>query len=278
MLRTPAQSPVTGRPIANLSIATSDSWRDKATGERREKTEWHRVVIFNEKLAEVAQKYIKKGSKVYVEGQLATRKWTDQQGQERYTTEVVIPRFGGALTMLDGRSGGGGGILVDLGLQPGKVALDLRLALVERGDGRGAIGLHRFEAEIDRVGRTARPAGTDRLIARGGLRLMREMMAKQPFDEFRGEELTSSKGAVSDDALDAHARRTCSTVHHPLGTCRMGADGMSVVDPELRVRGVEGLRVVDASIMPTITGGNTHAPALMIGEKAADILLGRKAR
>ena len=97
-----------GRPIANLSVATSETWRDKATGERKEKTEWHRVVIFNEKLAEVAQKYVRKGSKIYVEGQLSTRKWTDQSGQERYTTEVVIPRFGGALTMLDGRSGGGG--------------------------------------------------------------------------------------------------------------------------------------------------------------------------
>ncbi len=83
-------------------------WRDRQSGERKERTEWHRVVIFNEKLAEVAQKYVRKGSKVYVEGQLSTRKWTDQGGQERYTTEVVIPRFGGALTMLDGRGDGGG--------------------------------------------------------------------------------------------------------------------------------------------------------------------------
>ncbi len=98
-----------GRPMVNMSVATSDTWRDRQTGERKERTEWHRVVIFNEKLAEVAQKYVRKGSKVYVEGQLATRKWTDQGGQERYTTEVVIPRFGGALTMLDGRGGGEGG-------------------------------------------------------------------------------------------------------------------------------------------------------------------------
>ena len=98
-----------GRPMVNMSVATSDTWRDRQSGERKERTEWHRVVIFNEKLAEVAQKYVRKGSKVYVEGQLATRKWTDQSGQERYTTEVVIPRFGGALTMLDGRSGGEGG-------------------------------------------------------------------------------------------------------------------------------------------------------------------------
>jgi single-strand DNA-binding protein len=94
-----------GRSMVNMSVATSDTWRDRQSGERKERTEWHRVVIFNEKLAEVAQKYVRKGSKIYVEGQLSTRKWTDQSGQERYTTEVVIPRFGGALTMLDGRSG-----------------------------------------------------------------------------------------------------------------------------------------------------------------------------
>src|SRR5437868_7084852 len=100
-----------GRSMVNMSVATSDTWRDRQTGERKERTEWHRVVIFNEKLAEVAQKFVRKGSKVYVEGQLATRKWTDQSGQERYTTEVVVPRFGGALTMLDTRGGGaeGGG-------------------------------------------------------------------------------------------------------------------------------------------------------------------------
>jgi single-strand DNA-binding protein len=96
-----------GRSMVNMSVATSDTWRDRQSGERKERTEWHRVVIFNEKLAEVAQKFVRKGSKIYVEGQLSTRKWTDQSGQERYTTEVVIPRFGGALTMLDGRSGGG---------------------------------------------------------------------------------------------------------------------------------------------------------------------------
>ena len=98
-----------GEPVVNLRIATSESWRDKMSGERKEKTEWHSVVIFNENLAKVAEQYLRKGSKVYVEGQLSTRKWTDQSGQERYTTEVVIPRFGGALTMLDGRGGGAGG-------------------------------------------------------------------------------------------------------------------------------------------------------------------------
>jgi len=97
-----------GRPIANLSVATSESWRDKATGERKETTEWHRVVIFNEGLAKVAEQYLKKGAKVYIEGQLQTRKWTDQSGAEKYTTEVVVQGFNSNLTMLDGRGGGGG--------------------------------------------------------------------------------------------------------------------------------------------------------------------------
>lgn len=97
-----------GEPVVNLSIATSESWRDKATGERKEKTEWHRVVIFNENLAKVAEQYLHKGSKVYVEGQLATRKWTDKDGQEKYTTEVVLNRFRGELQMLDSRGEGGG--------------------------------------------------------------------------------------------------------------------------------------------------------------------------
>ena len=97
-----------GRPIANLRVATSENWRDKATGERREKTEWHRVVIFNEDLAKIAEQYLKKGSKVYLEGSLQTRKWEDQQGQERYTTEIVL-QFNGQLTMLDGRRDGAEG-------------------------------------------------------------------------------------------------------------------------------------------------------------------------
>ena len=127
-----------GRSMVNMSVATSDTWRDRQSGERKERTEWHRVVIFNEKLAEVAQKYVRKGSKVYVEGQLSTRKWTDQSGQERYTTEVVIPRFGGALTMLDGRSSGG-----------------------EAGAGAGA-GMD------DDMGGGAPPSGGGRPAARGG--------------------------------------------------------------------------------------------------------------
>src|SRR6267378_4107132 len=94
-----------GMRIANLNLATSESWRDKMSGERKEKTEWHRVVIFNERLTELAEKYLRKGSKVYVEGQLQTRKWTDNAGVEKYSTEVVLTRFRGELTMLDGAAG-----------------------------------------------------------------------------------------------------------------------------------------------------------------------------
>jgi len=97
-----------GTKIVNFSMATSESWKDKTTGERREKTEWHRVVIFNERLAEIAEKYLHKGSKVYIEGALQTRKWTGNDGQERYTTEVVLQRYRGELTMLDSRGSNGG--------------------------------------------------------------------------------------------------------------------------------------------------------------------------
>ena len=97
-----------GKPIVNLSIATSENWRDKATGEKREKTEWHRVVIFNENLAKVAEQYLKKGSTVYIEGQLQTRKYTDKDGVEKYSTEVVLQNFRGELTMVGGRPGGSG--------------------------------------------------------------------------------------------------------------------------------------------------------------------------
>jgi single-strand DNA-binding protein len=97
-----------GRPIANLRVATSENWKDKTTGERRERTEWHRVVIFSEGLAKIAEQYLKKGSKVYLEGQLQTRKWQDKEGQDRWTTEVVLQGFNSTLTMLDGRGGGGG--------------------------------------------------------------------------------------------------------------------------------------------------------------------------
>jgi single-strand DNA-binding protein len=104
-----------GTRVANLSVATSESWRDKNSGERRERTEWHRVVIFNDRLVEIAERYLKKGSKIYIEGALQTRKWTDQSGQEKYTTEVVLQKFRGELTMLDGRGGGGAGESEDAG-------------------------------------------------------------------------------------------------------------------------------------------------------------------
>jgi len=97
-----------GDPVVNMRIATSESWRDKNSGERKERTEWHNVVIFNENLAKVAEQYLKKGAKVYIEGQLQTRQWEDQSGQKRYSTEVVLQRFRGELQMLDSRGGGAG--------------------------------------------------------------------------------------------------------------------------------------------------------------------------
>ena len=98
-----------GGKVVNLRIATSDSWKDRNTGERKEKTEWHSVAIFNEGLANVAEKYLRKGSKVYIEGALQTRKWQDAQGQDKYSTEIVLQGFNSVLTMLDGAPGGGGG-------------------------------------------------------------------------------------------------------------------------------------------------------------------------
>ncbi|MCZ4351485.1 single-stranded DNA-binding protein [Roseovarius aestuarii] len=98
-----------GGKVCNLRIATSENWKDKSTGERRERTEWHSVAIFNDGLVRIAEQYLRKGSKVYIEGQLQTRKWQDQSGADRYSTEVVLQGFGGTLTMLDGPSGGGGG-------------------------------------------------------------------------------------------------------------------------------------------------------------------------
>ncbi|MEQ5868736.1 single-stranded DNA-binding protein [Sagittula sp. NFXS13] len=98
-----------GGKVCNLRVATSETWKDRNTGERREKTEWHSVAIFQEGLVRVAEQYLRKGSKVYIEGQLQTRKWQDQSGQDRYSTEIVLQGFGGNLTMLDGPSGGGGG-------------------------------------------------------------------------------------------------------------------------------------------------------------------------
>ncbi len=105
-----------GGRVANLSLATSESWKDKTSGERKERTEWHRVVIYNDRLVDIAEKYLKKGAKLYLEGQLETRKWSDQSGVEKYTTEVVLRQFRGELTMLDGRGGAGGGAGADPGL------------------------------------------------------------------------------------------------------------------------------------------------------------------
>jgi len=110
-----------GGKIVNLSVATSENWKDRQSGERRERTEWHRVVIFNERLADIAERFLRKGSKIYLEGQLQTRKWTGNDGVEKYTTEVVVGRFNGELTMLDGRSdgaGAGGGHGKDFGDSP----------------------------------------------------------------------------------------------------------------------------------------------------------------
>src|SRR5437879_1591447 len=126
-----------GTKIVNFTLATSETWNDRASGERKEKTEWHRVVIFNDRIADVAEKYVRKGSKVYVEGALQTRKWTDQSGQERYTTEVVIGRFRGELTMLDGRSGGGEGAGEGGGYQPRERAPASRAAAPARSGGGG---------------------------------------------------------------------------------------------------------------------------------------------
>jgi single-strand DNA-binding protein len=118
-----------GNPVVNITIATSESWKDKASGERKEKTEWHRVVIFDENIAKVAENYLKKGSKVYLEGALQTRKWTDQQGVEKYSTEIVLQKFRGELVMLDakgeGQSGGGDPYQDRSKVEPGKFDSDI---------------------------------------------------------------------------------------------------------------------------------------------------------
>ena len=125
-----------GDPVVNLRIATSESWKDKMSGERKEKTEWHQVVIYNEPLARVAEQYLKKGSKIYVEGQLQTRKWTDQSGVEKYSTEVVLQRFRGELTILDSRGGGGDSAGEDEG--GGQISRGGDRGGSERGGGRGS--------------------------------------------------------------------------------------------------------------------------------------------
>ncbi len=122
-----------GRPIANLRVATSETWRDKSTGERREKTEWHRVVIFNEGLCKIAEQYLKKGSKVYLEGALQTRKWQDKDGQDRYSTEVVLQGFNSQLTMLDRAGGGGAGASDDFGSSGPSASRERKPALAGAG-------------------------------------------------------------------------------------------------------------------------------------------------
>jgi single-strand DNA-binding protein len=136
-----------GRPVANLRLATSESWNDKATGERREKTEWHRIVIFNENLCRIAEQYLKKGSKVYIEGALQTRKWQDQSGQDRYSTEVVLQGFRGELALLDrpgnANAGAGSGAFTadDAGGEFGSSGPTRRIAAVAgAGDGDGGGG------------------------------------------------------------------------------------------------------------------------------------------
>lgn len=137
-----------GDPVVNLRIATSENWKDRSTGERKEKTEWHSVVIFNENLCRIAEQYLRKGSKVYLEGQLQTRKWQDQSGQDKYSTEVVLSKFRGDLTLLDGRSGGAsGGEFADDGAE-GQVRsggdfgrsgpMERRPAMAAGGGGAGA--------------------------------------------------------------------------------------------------------------------------------------------
>ena len=133
-----------GRPVANLRIATSDSWKDKTTGERREKTEWHRVVIFNENLCRIAEQYLKKGSKVFIEGALQTRKWQDQSGQDRYSTEVVLQGFRGELTLLDraggAAAGGGGDSGADEGGEFGSPGPTRKVAAAAAAGSRGGAG------------------------------------------------------------------------------------------------------------------------------------------
>ena len=128
-----------GSKIVNLALATSETWNDRASGERKEKTEWHRIVIFNERIADVAEKYLKKGAKIYVEGALQTRKWTDQAGLEKYTTEIVIGKFRGELTMLSGR-GEEGGAGEGTSYAPRERAAPMAARNASAGAGRGAGG------------------------------------------------------------------------------------------------------------------------------------------
>ncbi len=142
-----------GRSICNLRLATTDTWRDKQSGERREKTEWHSVVVFNEQLGKIAQQYLKKGAKVYIEGQLQTRKWQDNSGNDRYTTEVVLQNYNGQLTMLDGRSGGasgfndGGHADFDAGSSEGSRSGGIKSS--SAGKSRESLAPKSFEKDLD---------------------------------------------------------------------------------------------------------------------------------
>jgi single-strand DNA-binding protein len=142
-----------GRSICNLRLATTDTWRDKQSGERREKTEWHSVVIFNEQLGKIAQQYLKKGAKVYIEGQLQTRKWQDNSGNDRYTTEVVLQNYNGQLTMLDGRGGGtsgfndGGHADFDTGSSEGSRSGGFKSS--SAGKSRESLAPKSFEKDLD---------------------------------------------------------------------------------------------------------------------------------
>ena len=134
------RSLTSGDRVANLRIATSETWRDRSSGERKEKTEWHRVVVFNENIVKVCEQYLKKGAKVYIEGSIQTRKWVDQSGVEKYSTEVVLQGFNSNLTMLDGRSGGasgGGGFSDEPGNDFGSPAPRRAVAAAAGGGGRG---------------------------------------------------------------------------------------------------------------------------------------------
>jgi len=136
-----------GQKIVNFTMATSDTWNDKASGERKERTEWHRVVIFNERLADVAERFLRKGRKVYVEGALQTRKWTDQSGQEKYTTEVVIDRFRGELTLLDSNRGEEGGAGEGGGYGGGRASSGP--PRTSGGGGRGGSGWDAPKGDLD---------------------------------------------------------------------------------------------------------------------------------
>ncbi len=147
-----------------------------------------------------------------------------------------------------------------------------------RPESRGRLRLRSADpADRVRILANYHATETDRRTFRDGLRMARDLVAQPAFDGWRGEELNPGPDVVSDQDIDAYVRRIAETIYHPVGTCRMGVDDGAVVDPDLRVRGIDGLRVIDASVMPRLIGGNTNAPTMMIAEKAVDLLLGRAA-